>query len=317
MPQCDNADHYLDQYELALISLRESGATGFQAHLACHVPGGITESMLDSHMQKRLERLRALGARTIIHPLSFADRLRNFMDSQRKSDCLAGTYMRLDVPQIVDAIHAQDGNANQSDHHVLYTDLDILWWRKVSPDELLASVQQPDYAVAYSSQMRKSEGPRNAGVVLIDVPNFRKVQHALLSWAFEPEPATGVSPLRASMDSSADQGILNHFFDKHHGRAFLSDQWNYKMFWGAGSEDAAIVHYWGIKPGPGLQCFLKERSQEHCGHIDGGLIPGRLADGFQGEALSMALVVDPQLAFMQAVQERYDAYDQLREAFDP
>ena len=73
-PQCEHLDSYLDQYEVALISWRDSGNNLFQPLLACHLPRGITPAVLSTQTLSRLYRLRKLGANITIHSQSFIDR---------------------------------------------------------------------------------------------------------------------------------------------------------------------------------------------------------------------------------------------------
>eukprot|EP00437_Effrenium_voratum_P009393 CAMPEP_0181438780 /NCGR_PEP_ID=MMETSP1110-20121109/22087_1 /TAXON_ID=174948 /ORGANISM="Symbiodinium sp., Strain CCMP421" /LENGTH=399 /DNA_ID=CAMNT_0023562481 /DNA_START=107 /DNA_END=1306 /DNA_ORIENTATION=+ len=315
-PQCEHLDSYLDQYEIALISWRDSGNTLFQPLLACHLPRGSTPAGLSTQTVSRLDRLRKLGANITFHSLSFIDRMHAVPKLKKQTvdlECIAGTYMRLDIPQILDNAMAFQGDAGmQYDaRHALYTDMDIMWWRKVSPAELLDSVRSRVFAAAYSSQLKKFEGARNAGVILFDLPIFRIVQPRLLAWAFAKDPATGAIQMSEKLISSQDQGLLNNFFDHNPGRAFLKDKWNYKMFW-SGSNDTAIVHYWAVKPSDGLRCFLRERSQETCGEIDAGLIPKTKLD-FQREALAIALSVDENMTFLQESLANFDRLSALRD----
>ncbi|CAE7868201.1 unnamed protein product [Symbiodinium microadriaticum] len=215
-PQCEHLDSYLDQYEIALISWRDSGNTLFQPLLACHLPRGTTQAGLSTQTVSRLDRLRKLGANITFHSLSFIDRApdarMHAVPKLKKQtvdlECIAGTYMRLDIPQILDNAMAFQGDAGmQYDaRHALYTDMDIMWWRKVSPAELLDSVRSRVFAAAYSSQLKKFEGARNAGVILFDLPIFRIVQPRLLAWAFAKDPATGAIQMSEKLISSQDQG---------------------------------------------------------------------------------------------------------------
>ncbi|CAE7350714.1 unnamed protein product, partial [Symbiodinium necroappetens] len=217
-PQCEHLDSYLDQYEIALISWRDSGNTLFQPLLACHLPRGSTPAGLSTQTVSRLDRLRKLGANITFHSLSFIDRApdarMHAVPKLKKQtvdlECIAGTYMRLDIPQILDNAMAFQGDAGmQYDaRHALYTDMDIMWWRKVSPAELLDSVRSRVFAAAYSSQLKKFEGARNAGVILFDLPIFRIVQPRLLAWAFAKDPATGAIQMSEKLISSQDQGLL-------------------------------------------------------------------------------------------------------------
>ncbi|CAE7247656.1 unnamed protein product [Symbiodinium natans] len=309
-PQCDQMDSYMSQYEIALTSWKESGS---------HLPRGMTQIGLSLHTQEQLQRLRKLGANITFHTLSFIDRMHAIPKLQQETpdvECVAGTYMRLDVPQILDgALAALAGGADMLLHkrHVLYTDLDILWWRKVTPTELLSSVKEKMYAAAYSSQLQKNEGPRNAGVILYNVPIFRMVQPRALAFAFAVNEESGNIAMSELLLTSQDQGVLNHYFDHHPGRAFLEDKWNYKMFW-SGSNHTAIVHYWAVKPSEGLRCFVREHSKENCAKIDAGLIPEKLKHvDFQGEALSLAISLDANLTFMQEALAAYDRYSELRD----
>eukprot|EP00439_Symbiodinium_sp_Y106_P085638 s14_g29.t1 len=344
-PQCEHLDSYLDQYEVALISWRDSGNNLFQPLLACHLPRGITPAVLSTQTLSRLDRLRKLGANITFHSLSFIDRAPDArlhaVPKMKKQtvdvECVAGTYMRLDIPQILDNAMAFQGDAGmQYDaRHILYTDMDIMWWRKARAE--IAGLGICKRSGEWSHQDERPEphfGHLGSWAQLGISTAAPPAGHVTASPkpkapSIHPEPSQG-----ELLISSQDQGLLNSFFDQNPGRAFLKDKWNYKMFW-SGSNETAIVHYWAVKPSDGLRCFLRERSQdrqpwrlylllweagqefvtasqENCGEIDTGLIPKNKQD-FQTEALAIALSVDENMTFLQESLAKFDRFSALRD----
>ena len=60
-PQCEHTESYMDQYEIALISWKESGNHNFQPMLICHLPSGTTAAGVTPQHQTRLTRIQKLG----------------------------------------------------------------------------------------------------------------------------------------------------------------------------------------------------------------------------------------------------------------
>lgn len=299
-PRCSKTDHYLDQYEIALISWHETENKAFDPYLICHVPEEGREA-LDDQIEERLQHLERMGAKLIFHRLSFIDRLAEKLQTEAEEDsdpeCIAGTFLRLEIPRILSGLPLQRHDRS----YALYTDQDILWWRKVSMNEFMSSIPSSKFSLAYTGQVRREEGPLNTGVLLVNLPIYRKDLPALPNFMFGD----------FQISTAWDQGVLNKFYDENVGRLRWSVKWNYRMFWD-GKDHVAIVHYWAIKPSDALDCWIKKRSLKKCPDIDLGMIPDSLREKFQQQALKMAEKDDHKLSFMKEVMLKYKKYEQLQ-----
>lgn len=294
-PRCSSALHYLEQYEIALISWNETQSWAFDPHLICHVP---EKEDLDVEVQERLKRLEKRGAKLIFHRLSFLDRLTEKLERESVKDvdaeCVAGTFARLEIPSI---LTRSDILERHDRRYALYTDSDVIWWRKVSMNEFMASIPSQKFSVAYTGQISKEEGPINTGVILMNLQNLNKDMPAMLDFMFNA----------FQLSSALDQGVMNRFYDENAGRLEWSVKWNYRMFWD-GREPVAIVHYWAIKPSDALDCWIKKRSLTDCPAIEKGLIPDQLQEDYQQHALEIAETQDHRLSFMKQVMLKYKKY---------
>lgn len=202
-PRCSKTDHYLDQYEIALISWHETENKAFDPYLICHVPEEGREA-LDDQIEERLQHLERMGAKLIFHRLSFIDRLAEKLQTEAEEDsdpeCIAGTFLRLEIPRILSGLPLQRHDRS----YALYTDQDILWWRKVSMNEFMSSIPSSKFSLAYTGQVRREEGPLNTGVLLVNLPIYRKDLPALLNFMFGD----------FQISTAWDQGVLNKFYDE-------------------------------------------------------------------------------------------------------
>lgn len=259
---------------------------------------GLEQEDLDVEVQERLKRLEKRGAKLIFHRLSFFDRLTEKLERERVKDfdaeCVAGTFARLEIPSI---LTRSDILERHDRRYALYTDTDVIWWRKVSMNEFMASIPSQKFSVAYTGQISKEEGPINTGVILMNLQNLNKDMPAMLDFMFNA----------FQLSSALDQGVMNRFYDENAGRLKWSVKWNYRMFWD-GREPVAIVHYWAIK--------IKKRSLTDCPAIEQGLIPNQLQEDYQQHALEIAETQDHRLSFMKQVMLKYKKYREQCDAFD-
>lgn len=267
---------------------------------------GLEQEDLDVEVQERLKRLEKRGAKLIFHRLSFLDRLTEKLERERVKDfdaeCVAGTFARLEIPSI---LTRSDILERHDRRYALYTDNDVIWWRKVSMNEFMASIPSQKFSVAYTGQISKEEGPINTGVILMNLQNLNKDMPAMLDFMFNA----------FQLSSALDQGVMNRFYDENAGRLKWSVKWNYRMFWD-GREPVAIVHYWAIKPSDALDCWIKKRSLTDCPAIEQGLIPNQLQEDYQQHALEIAETQDHRLSFMKQVMLKYKKYREQCDAFD-
>ena len=290
-----NSESYLDQYEAALLSWKETNNSAFDPHLLVHRPSNLAEP-LPELIQKRLDRFQEMGVHVIFHRLSFIDVLKRNLHKMRladdlQPDCAAASFLRLELPRIL-----SEKNLLQPWHHqkyVLWTDCDILWWRTVPISEFLSNVPVKEFSMAFSGQIVKEQRPINDGVMLMDLKNYQQDMPKLLASIDHSEQNSGL-----------DQAVVHRFYEKHPGLSGWSVIWNYRMFWN-GRDPVAILHFWGLKPSDGLDCWMQQRSLVGCPAIEKGLIPSDRRAEFQTQAFDMAMRQDPQLVFMKQAMERY------------
>ena len=288
---------FLDEYEVALLSWKETENWAFDPHLAVHLPANESRETLPKAIQMQLQRFQDMGAKVIFHRLSFLDlEKERFNSSPEKArgvnldmECLAGAYLRLEIPKVLEEAQLLEPRHHQK--YLLWTDCDIMWWRQVLLDEFLQSIPSHKFSVAMSGQLWKTEGPVNDGVMLMNIPNYKQDMFRIMDYINSSQRWPG-----------ADQHTLNSFYDEHPGRSDWSVEWNYRMFWD-GSEKVAIVHFWGVKPSKGLDCWIQRHGMEECPPIARGLIPAELQSKFQNAALEMAL--ENNLTFLKPVVSWY------------
>lgn len=295
--RCDH-DTYLDQYEIALLSWKNTNNSAFDPYLMVHLPAG---EVLPESTHNRLGRFKQIGGHVIFHTLSFIDDLKANLHNLRQTDdvdadCIAGSFLRLEAPRIVSEQKMLQAHHNKD--YVLCTDSDIIWWRKVPVKEFLLGVPSQKFSLAFSGQAFKENTPVNVGVMLMDLKNYQQDMPKLLASI----PSGTVSGL--------DQALIHQFYEHHPGQSAWSVIWNYRMFWN-GRDPVAIVHYWGLKPSKGLDCFMERRNLMGCPPIDGGLIPAGQQQQLQMQAMEVALSEDHQLNFMKHAVLRYKKFHAL------
>ena len=73
---CTEAETYIDEYELAVLSWRETNNSAFDPHLIVHLPRNMTLMTLPEFSHRRIKRFEQLGVRVVFHTLSFIDDLK-------------------------------------------------------------------------------------------------------------------------------------------------------------------------------------------------------------------------------------------------
>lgn len=295
---CTSREAYLEQYEVALLSWKETNNSAFDPHLLVHLPANVTDSLPKS-IQMRLDRFKHMGVHVVFHSLSFLDALKKNLHDMRPTDdldadCVAASFLRLELPKTISQRKLLRPHHNQD--YVLWTDCDIMWWRTVSMSEFLSNVPTHKFSLAFSGQALKEHSPVNAGVMLMDLKNYQQDMPKLLASITTTEHKPGL-----------DQAVVYRFYEEHPGLSGWSVIWNYRMFWN-GREAVAIVHYWGLKPSAGLDCWIHRRSLVGCPPIEKGLIPEDRRLQFQRQALDIAMREDHKLIFMKKALQRYKKY---------
>jgi len=149
----------------------------------------------------------------------------------------AGTFLRLEIPEIAEEL-------NFSDDFVLYTDLDVMFKGEVC--DYLGTLKPKYFAVAPEAFKTDYYGI-NTGVMLMNVTGMRKEDAALRQYIREN--------LSMLVDNSFDQAAYRFFFQRSRvARKIIGHRWtklkieyNWKPYWGT-SADAKIIHFHGPKP---------------------------------------------------------------------
>lgn len=149
----------------------------------------------------------------------------------------AGTFLRLEIPQIAEEYRFPD-------NFVLYTDLDVMFKGEVC--DYLETLRPRYFAVAPEAFKTDYYGI-NAGVMLMNVEGMRKKDPAFRQYIKEN--------LSMLVDNSFDQAAYRLFFQRNRvARKLIGHRWtklkieyNWKPYWGT-SPDARIIHFHGPKP---------------------------------------------------------------------
>jgi hypothetical protein len=135
-------------------------------------------------------------------------------------DVFSGHWLRCDIPLI-----------ETEAEFVLYTDIDVMFRKSVDMSGVRPST------VACAPEHRQDDFSYfNSGVMVMNLPAMRETRGKLIQTL--GERVKGIEPHN-------DQGILNAVYRDW---ARLPNAWNWKPYWGF-SDDAAIVHFHGPKPG--------------------------------------------------------------------
>jgi len=164
------------------------------------------------------EELRELGATIVFRRSALYDALEEHAGEFKDwLQVMAGAFLRFEVPTI-----------ETTEQFVLYTDCDVLFLH--NPD---FGREKPEVFAATSQSSTNPAEDMNSGVMLINVPNMRKILPDLLNFS------------RRSLHLGLDQEILRSFF---HTRYLVLDRsLNWKPYWGWNPR-AQIVHFHGAKP---------------------------------------------------------------------
>ncbi len=172
----------------------------------------------DGHEDSYTEELRVLGATIVFRRSALYDALEQHAGGFKDwLQVMSGAFLRFEVPDI-----------ETTEQFVLYTDCDVLFLR--DPD---FGHDKPEIFAATSQSSTNPAEDMNSGVMLINVPNMRKILPELLDFA------------RRSLHLGLDQEILRSFFFTKY--LVLDRSLNWKPYWGWNA-GAQIVHFHGAKP---------------------------------------------------------------------
>ena len=174
-----------------------------------------------------------------------------------------GTFLRFELPEILE-------REAISDSYVLYTDCDMIFTRDAVA--LLEPLKPHFFAVAPETY-QENRLHMNAGVMWMNSQTMRDENARFMEFAGKH--------MKEASQSSFDQGIYRAYFDSLHKLAWqfkvpnrlfyavmtrlqiktwkwddLPLELNWKPYWGE-NEDAAIIHFHGLKPTHRAQLVAK------------------------------------------------------------
>lgn len=255
---CPNSNNpeaigYAANYAVALSSALENAADALQPVLMLGRYGLSNQEA--SELSPIGQWAKGRGAHVIVVPkLSFQDQINVTAPNPRNQPSAAmGPFMRLDIPLIAEQhrLFDQPGICKQ---YVLYTDADVIFPNNVTRKEIEMLKQDlkasnDEAIVSYGRESGMHAQSFNTGVMIMDVPGFRKQWPSILEFA------------NAQVKFPAhDQVLLNSYFSQSEelqkGRRVLSLYWNWKGYWKmqpSRHDLIKAIHFHGPKPQKGLE----------------------------------------------------------------
>lgn len=159
-----NSSTYLDAYLVAL----ESAMTNAPSL----VPILVVQGHIDADV---VDDLQAMGALVVQHTLSFRDKLEKYTPELITG--LWGSYLRIDVPNIMPKIERLVDRASVDTNYVLWTDPDVIFLQDVNSSVL----PKPRYlSIGPDASPDLAE---NGGVIYYNVTAYREVFGDLMQWS--------------------------------------------------------------------------------------------------------------------------------------
>jgi hypothetical protein len=166
---------------------------------------------------------------------------------------LQGPFLRLDIPKFVKE-HGLFDMPNVCKHHVLYTDVDVIFANRITQQDVQSlSKSMGQATVSYGREYTKDHQIFNTGVMVMNVERFEQDLPKMLQQARDEE----VYPLH-------DQQILNNYRKANDALKekfqLLPMHYNWKAYWGlepSNFSQVKILHFHGPKLGSGLEAMAK------------------------------------------------------------
>ena len=157
-----------------------------------------------------------------------------------------GPWLRLEIPRLIKEHGLMNISETICKSHVLYTDADVLFPNKLSPEslsQLVDTLLSDDATLMYGRESGKEAGFVNTGVMVLNVKKFSRKIPGMLQF------------LNKRGDQGAfDQGLVNNY--PRLTRSLLPIHYNWKLYWKlepSTFDQVKIIHLHGPKPGRGLE----------------------------------------------------------------
>lgn len=215
LTRIDARPQYINMFKVALQTLRENTTL----HAVVLYDGNENDETYKVAKQ--------YGADIIIHEFSKKEELRQTYASELLQKpfnfpALVGTFLRFEIPFV-----------EKNDDYVLYADIDCLFTGDIKLSDF---GKLPSVLAAAPESDKNDNSYFNAGVMLLNVNEFRKVSKYVYKMLDNNQPTTG---------GLFDQGYLNQIMNNTQDELPLI--YNWKPYWGK-NDDAKIIHYHGMKP---------------------------------------------------------------------
>jgi hypothetical protein len=166
---------------------------------------------------------------------------------------LQGPFLRLDIPKFVKE-HSLFDMPNVCKHHVLYTDVDVIFANRITQQDVQSLSKSMGQAiVSYGREYSKGPLITNTGVMVMNVERFEQELPKMLQQARDEE----VYPQH-------DQQMLNNYREANDTLKekfqLLPMHYNWKAYWRlepSTFSQIKILHLHGPKFGSGLQAMGK------------------------------------------------------------
>ena len=166
---------------------------------------------------------------------------------------LQGPFLRLDIPKFVKE-HSLFDIPNVCKHHVLYTDVDVIFANRITQQDVTnLSKLMGQAIISYGREYSKFGHIFNTGVMVMNVERFEQELPKMLQQARDEK----VYPKH-------DQKMINNYREANDALKekfqLLPMHYNWKAYWGlepSAFSQVKILHFHGPKLGRGLEVIAK------------------------------------------------------------
>jgi hypothetical protein len=194
------------------------------------------------------------GVKVIYVPqLSFQDDVNSHLSEHLRFEMLQGPFLRLDIPKFVKE-HSLFEMPNLCKHHVLYTDVDVIFANRITQQDVTNLSKLTGQAiVSYGREYSKLGHIVNTGVMVLNVEHFEQELPKMLQQARDEKVYPGHDQILINNYCEANDALKEKF-------QLLPMHYNWKAYWGlepSAFSQVKIIHFHGPKLGVGLEAIAK------------------------------------------------------------